>query len=191
MKSLQELVGVLVSLHAVTEIGKLGELKVLGLHAKDPNDDIHENSLNELIRMCLQMCPSLQVLVLSGHTIYYPVDLMAQFPSGIQKFITTQGGFFTAFPQWTNLPLSKLTTLFLKLWGVAVQPEHLEKLAELPSLRFLMLQIIAKLDEQEKLSSASGFPCLTYLQLVGPFGFLSFNRGLCQNFKSFTLHSMP
>lgn len=58
MKSLRELVGILVTLHAVSKIGKLRGLKVLGFGTGFKNS--HKSDL-ELIPKCLEMCPSLQV----------------------------------------------------------------------------------------------------------------------------------
>jgi hypothetical protein len=81
---------------------------------------------------------------------------MAQFPFGLQT-LTSNGGYFEAFPKWTKPQLSYLTVLHLTLYRVA----------ELPSLRFLRINSDHSPDVQEKLSSASGFPCLTDLELWG------------------------
>ena len=143
MKSLQELTGICATLHAVTEIGKLGELKVLKLviHKETKSSTVNPN---ELVRMCLQMCPSsLQVLVL--RTLSSPLsctlDFMAQVPSILQTFMSNI--YFSAFPRWIiDLSLSCLTVLSIMLWHVRVQQKHLDKLAELPSLRFLRIQAL-------------------------------------------------
>ena len=143
MKSLRELVGICLTLHVVTEIGKLGELKVLKLviHKETKSSTVNPN---ELVRMCLQMCPSsLQVLVL--RTLSSPLsctlDFMAQVPSILQTFMSNI--YFSAFPRWIiDLSLSCLTVLSIMLWHVRVQQKHLDKLAELPSLRFLRIQAL-------------------------------------------------
>ncbi|KAF8690586.1 hypothetical protein HU200_040953 [Digitaria exilis] len=64
MKSLLELVGILPTLHSMTEIGKLRDLKILELVIEEDSDGSTDNS-NKLINTYLQMDPSLlQVLVL-------------------------------------------------------------------------------------------------------------------------------
>jgi hypothetical protein len=76
--------------------------------------------------------------------------------------------------------------LKFRLYDVRVLPEHLEQLAELPSLHFLHLfstgfdlYSIGRTRgyDQEKLGSASGFPCLTHLELHIPVLVLQFEQG--------------
>jgi hypothetical protein len=145
MKSLRELVGIRPTLHTMTEIGKLRELKVLEL---------------------------------------YPVDFMAHVPSGLQTILCS--GFFRAFPRLIDPSLSCLTVLSISMWGVRVQPEHLDKLAQLPSLCFLRLREWRPSVEQEKLivhSSESAFPCLTELRISCGLMFLKFQRGAMRKLR--------
>jgi hypothetical protein len=89
MTSLQQLVGIYVTLHAVTEIGKLRELKVLGLLI--PEDVFQSHRLptspmetnNKFIVKCLQLCHSLQVLSIkkSCGVHFCTADFMKQLPS--------------------------------------------------------------------------------------------------------------
>jgi hypothetical protein len=165
MKSLRELVGIRPTLHTMTEIGKLRELKVLELGIE--GEPIRSTGIwNQLITTWIQMCPSLlQTLVVRASQLY-PVDFMAQVPSGLQTFMCS--GFFRAFPRWIDPSLSCLTVLSISMRGVRVQPEHLDKLAQLPSLCFLRLREWRPSVEQEKLvvhSRESAFPCLTELRI--------------------------
>jgi hypothetical protein len=172
MKSLRELVGIRPTLHAMTEIGKLRELEVL----KHDIDSSIGNS-NKLITTYLQNCPLLRVLVLRTRTFYY-MDFIELVPYGLQTFMCD--GIFRAFPRWIEPSLSCLAVLSIWLWDVRVQPEHLDKLARLPSLRFLQLRVWCPHDEQEKLvvhSSASAFPCLTELRYSSDLMFLKFQPG--------------
>jgi hypothetical protein len=66
MTSLRE-VGIPITLQAVIEIGKLGELMVLGLDM--PFGEL-PSYLNELIVKCLQLCPSLQVFSLRAGPLH-------------------------------------------------------------------------------------------------------------------------
>jgi disease resistance protein RPM1 len=178
MKSLRELVDIRPTLHAMAEIGKLRELKVLELFIKEEPESSSTGNSNELVRTCLQKCPSsLQVLVLRT-SISYSLDFMAQIPPGLQTY--KSDGYFMAFPRWIDPTLSYLTILSIVLWCVRVQPEHLDKLAGLPSLRFLRIHALLPPDEQEKLvihSSPSSFPCLTDLRISCPLMFLKFQPG--------------
>jgi Leucine-rich repeat (LRR) protein len=210
MTSLREIVGIQVTLHAVTELGKLGELKVLGLYVPRPNESSSDRgwyvtslmmehgmrlppSVNEWIVKCLQLCPSLQIFILEApHFCRYPVDLMAQFPSGLRTFICHGGYFEKAFPKWTKPQLSYLTVLHLSLHTVCVLPEHIEQLAELPSLCFLMINSVCQSYRvQETLSSSSGFPCLTYLDLWSPKLFLKFQQGAMPKLQKLRLTFSP
>jgi disease resistance protein RPM1 len=188
MKSLRELVGIRPTLHAMTEIGKLGELKVLELFIKEEPESSSTGNSNELVRTCLQKCPSsLQVLVLRT-SISYSLDFMAQIPPGLQTY--KSDGYFMAFPRWIDPTLSYLTILSIVLWCVRVQPEHLDKLAGLPSLRFLRIRALFPPDEQEKLvihSSPSSFPCLTDLRIFCRLMFLKFRPGAMRKLQRFCL----
>jgi len=172
MKSLQELVGVHPTLHLMTEIGKLRELKVLKLVMKEESG---RNTGNWDI--CLQMLPSLlQVLVLRT-PIFYSLDFMAQVPLGLRTIMCSH---LETFPRWIDQSLSCLTVLSIRLFGVRVQPEHLDKLAELPFLRFLRIDASIPPYEQEKLvihSSPSSFRCLTELRISCHWMFLEFQPG--------------
>jgi len=168
MKSLQELVGVHPTLHVMTDIGKLRELKVLELVTKEEY---------ELIPTCLQMLPSLLQVLMLRNPYYYPLDFMARVPPGLRTIMCSH---FETFPKWIDPSLSCLTVLSIMLYGVHVQLEHLDKLAELPSLRFLRILVPAARDEQEKLiihSSPSSFPCLTDLRIWCTLMFLKFQPG--------------
>ncbi|KAG2641103.1 disease resistance protein PIK6-NP-like [Panicum virgatum] len=185
MKSLQELVGVHPTLHVMTEIGKLRELKVLKLVIKS-EPERNTGNLDELIPMCLQMLPSLQVLVLESRT-NYSLDFMAQVPPGLRTIMCSP---FATFPRWIDPSLSCLTVLSIMLICVAVQPEHLDKLAELPSLRFLRIQTMFPHGEQKKLvipSSPSSFRCLTDLQIGSCVMFLKFQPGAMQKLQKLCL----
>jgi hypothetical protein len=111
---------------------------------------------------------------------------MAQLPSGLRTFTGTGGYFMKAFPKWNKAQLSYLTVLHLRLYRVRVQPEHLEQLAELPSLCFLMIRSVGP-HVQERLSSASGFPCLTHLELSAPVLFLKFQHGAMRKLQKLHL----
>jgi len=187
MKSLQELIGIRSTLHAMIEIGKLRELKVLELVIME--SDIGISNAEEFVRTYLKMCPNLlQVLVLRS-SICFPLDFGSQVPSGLRTFMCDI--YFWAFPRWINYQwLSSLTELSIMLWRVRVQPEHLDKLAELPSLRFLRIQAPLPPPEQEKLvihSSPSAFPCLTDLRISSGLMFLKIQPGAMQKLQKLYL----
>ncbi|KAF8731833.1 hypothetical protein HU200_015774 [Digitaria exilis] len=183
MKALQELVGICATTsHTVTQIGKLRDLKFLEIEFRDW---ITGNS-NELIIMCLQMCSSLQTLIL--RTPGTSLDFMAQqVPSSLQRFMS-DGVFENEFPRWINSSLSCLTVLSIKLGAsVLVLPEHLEKLAELPSLRFLRL-LFNFCEVPEKLIIPYGsFPCLTDLEFQCGYMCLKFKHGAMQKVQRLCL----
>ncbi|CAD6226199.1 unnamed protein product [Miscanthus lutarioriparius] len=169
----------------VTEIGKLRQLKVLGLSIFLDNFD----TKNELIFKCLQMCPSIQVLFLEASTGEYPLDFMEQVPCGLQRFVSN-GLFMMTSPRWINPSLSRLTAVTIGLHHVDVQPEHLDNLAGLPSLRFLRLYALHCSQNQEMLicpSGASAFPCLTELQFECPLMFLKFQHGAMRKLQRLQL----
>ncbi|OEL29835.1 hypothetical protein BAE44_0009146, partial [Dichanthelium oligosanthes] len=187
MKSLQELVGIHPTLHAMTEIGKLRRLKVLQLVIRDGPRSSTGNT-KTLIRWYLQVCPSLlQVFVLRAPGLY-SLDLYAQVPSSLQTFLCTS--YFSVFPMWINSSLSCLTTLSIMLSRVCVQHEHLDKLAQLRSLRILELRALCLPDYQEKVvihSSASAFPCLTDLRCSSGWMFLEFQHGAMRKLERLRL----
>jgi hypothetical protein len=118
------------------------------------------------------------------------MDFMAPVPSGLQTFMCNID--LMAIPRWIDSSLSCLTVLSIGLWRARVQPEHLDKLAGLPSLRFLRLRARTPPGEQEKVvihSSPSSFPCLTDLRFSCPLMFLKFQPGamrkLCQLYLAF------
>ncbi|RLM86994.1 hypothetical protein C2845_PM04G06880 [Panicum miliaceum] len=167
----------------MTGIGKLRELKVLKLFSSGKN-----------LRAVLatQTCPSsLQVLVIRTQKIY-SLDFMAQVPPGLQTFMCNS--YFEAFPRWIDPSLSCLTVLSIMLVGVHVRPEHLDKLAELPSLRFLRICAPLPPPEQEKLvihSSPFAFPCLTDLRISCSLMFLKFRPGAMRKLQILCLRFDP
>ncbi|PAN10310.1 hypothetical protein PAHAL_2G086300 [Panicum hallii] len=188
MKSLQELVAIRLTLHAMTEIGKLRELKALELFIEEEPETSTDN-WEELVRTCLQMCPNLlQVLVLRAPLVLRSMDFMARVPSGLQTFMCNIH--LMAIPRWIDSSLSCLTVLSILLWRARVQLEHLDKLAGLPSLRFLRIRALSPPHEQEKLvihSSPSSFPCLTELRISCPLMFLKFQPGAMRKLQRFCL----
>ncbi|RLN33378.1 hypothetical protein C2845_PM03G23890 [Panicum miliaceum] len=188
MKSLRELIGIRLTLHAMTEISKLRDLKVLKLFIKTEPESSTDD-LKKLIRTCLQMCPSLlQVLVLRTQSLFYSLDFMEQVPPGLQTFMCNS--YFETFPRWIDPSLSCLTVLSIMLVGVRIQPEHLDKLAELPSLRFLRICSLLPPPEQEKLviySSPSAFPCLTSLRIWCELMFLKIQPGAMRKLQKLCL----
>ncbi|CAN6180477.1 unnamed protein product [Urochloa humidicola] len=119
------------------------------------------------------------------------MDFMAQeVSSGLQRFMS-DGVFNKEFPRWINSSLSCLAVLSIKLGAdVRVLPEHLEKLAELPSLRFLRIRFDAS-EEHEKLIipyGASAFPCLTDLEFqCGRMMLLKFQHGAMRKLQRLCL----
>jgi disease resistance protein RPM1 len=188
MKSLQEIVGIRLTLHAMTEIGKLRELKALELFIEEEPETNIDN-WEELVRTCPQMCPNLlQVLVLRDNLGHCFMDFMAPVPSGLQTFICNIC--LMAIPRWIDSSLSCLTVLSIRLRRARVQPEHLDKLAGLPSLRFLRIHAVLPPGEQEKLvihSSPSSFPCLTDLRIWSSLMFLKFQPGAMRKLQRFCL----
>ena len=134
------------------------------------------------------MCQSsLQVLVLDAPLISFSLD-MSQLPPGLQTFMCNSS--FKAFPRCIDPSLSCLTVMSIGLWRARVQPEHLDKLAELPSLRFLRIQVLGLPLQQEKLvihSSPSAFPCLTDLRILCQLMFLKFQPGAMRKLERLCL----
>ncbi|CAL5066339.1 unnamed protein product [Urochloa decumbens] len=189
MKSLQVLVGICATnSHTLAQIGKLTKLKSLSLEIKEQLEWCTGNS-NELIIMCLQMCSSLQELVIRTPTrkYYYLLDFMTQVSSGLQRFMSN-GIFEEEFPRWIDSSLSCLTVLSIMLGEVQLS-EHLEKLAELPSLRYLRLRFNV-FNKHEKILipyGASAFPCLTDLEFQCIRMVLKFQHGAMQKLQRLCL----
>uniref|UniRef100_A0A0E0BTX0 AAA+ ATPase domain-containing protein n=1 Tax=Oryza glumipatula TaxID=40148 RepID=A0A0E0BTX0_9ORYZ len=69
------------------------------------------------------------------------IDATRKVPSGLQRLFM-HDSYMEAFPCWINSSmLSCLTTLSIRLGFEYLQSDHLDRLAELPSLRFLKLQL--------------------------------------------------
>nr|ABA99535.1 NB-ARC domain containing protein [Oryza sativa Japonica Group] len=82
---------------------------------------------------------------------------MQQVPFGLQRLFMHHS-YMKAFPCWINSSmLSRLTTLSICLDFEYLQSDHLDRLAELPSLRFLRLQLAFVSEQlQEKLTIHRG-----------------------------------
>uniref|UniRef100_A0A0E0RIK3 Uncharacterized protein n=1 Tax=Oryza rufipogon TaxID=4529 RepID=A0A0E0RIK3_ORYRU len=89
----------------------------------------------------------------------YPKEIidMQQVPSGLQRLFM-HDSYMEAFPCWINSSmLSRLTTLSIWLGFEYLQSDHLDSLAELPSLRFLGLALAFVSEQlQEKLTIHRG-----------------------------------
>ncbi|KAL6843121.1 hypothetical protein ACP4OV_026834 [Aristida adscensionis] len=172
MKSLRELVGIYISWKTVKEIENLTELRVLRI-VGSCNDE------REYILRILQRCSNLQELDLS-YRGSYSIDFIQDVPSSLQRF-TSKCVFQNAFPGWINASLSMLTVLSLRLQRFPVLPQHLEKLAELPRLRFLRLGIIGSTKRQQKLTVHNGPNAFRWLRdfhfYSTSFFFLTFQPG--------------
>lgn len=89
------------------------------------------------------------------------------------------------------MSLACLTVLSIRLWEVKLQAEHLDKLAELPSLRVLSLHLGNHPAGQEKLTihgNPSAFPCLTDLRISCTYMFLKFQPGAMQKLRLLNLN---
>ncbi|KAF8690507.1 hypothetical protein HU200_040865 [Digitaria exilis] len=191
MKSLQELVGISPTRHAMALIGKLRGLKVLEFAIKRANGPRNCHWV-QAPPTDIQVPSLVKELVIRIPELY-PLRLLEQFPSSLQTFNCNV--FLRAFPSWINMSLTCLTTLSISLMYVRIQLEHLDKLAVLPSLRFLRIRCVdVQLDAPENLvihGSASAFSCLTDLRIVCEKMFLKFQPGamrklqrLCLNFNA-------
>nr|CAB3503300.1 unnamed protein product [Digitaria exilis] len=152
----KELESMNAALHHLAEMpaDQLDELTKIWASDVDDCSGLDNNHLKDLGKLCLLRflrlqgltvtelpmsigeLESLETLDIRGTSL----DFMAQqVPSSLQRFMS-DGVFENEFPRWINSSLSCLTVLSIKLGAsVLVLPEHLEKLAELPSLRFLRL----------------------------------------------------
>ncbi|TVU33339.1 hypothetical protein EJB05_25150 [Eragrostis curvula] len=136
MNSLQELGFINISsIEEIEEISNLKELRVLHI-------EISGDMAVESIFMCLQRCTNVKELKITTTTteegrLLCSLDSMPLVPSGLQSLTFFSNCWMTSLPRWINSStLSCLTTLGIML-SETPQSEHLEKLAELPSLRFL------------------------------------------------------
>uniref|UniRef100_A0A0E0BTE1 AAA+ ATPase domain-containing protein n=1 Tax=Oryza glumipatula TaxID=40148 RepID=A0A0E0BTE1_9ORYZ len=136
MKSLQELV-IEATRKVIKEIGNLTELRTLRIVFGSEKTF----ELKESIQTSIQRLTNLQDLDLRNNISFEEIIDMQQVPSGLQRLFMPDS-FMKAFPCWINsLMLSRLTTLSICLDFEYLQSDHLDRLAELPSLRFLRLQL--------------------------------------------------
>uniref|UniRef100_A0A0E0RHY5 NB-ARC domain-containing protein n=1 Tax=Oryza rufipogon TaxID=4529 RepID=A0A0E0RHY5_ORYRU len=136
MKSLQELV-IEATRKVIKEIGNLTELRTLRIVFGSEKTF----ELKESIQTSIQRLTNLQDLDLRNNISFEEIIDMQQVPSGLQRLFMPDS-FMKAFPCWINsLMLSHLTTLSICLDFEYLQSDHLDRLAELPSLRFLRLQL--------------------------------------------------
>uniref|UniRef100_A0A0D9Y067 AAA+ ATPase domain-containing protein n=1 Tax=Leersia perrieri TaxID=77586 RepID=A0A0D9Y067_9ORYZ len=165
MKSLQEL-ELVASPEVIKEIGNLKELRTLRIifwRAK-------KRELVESLLMSLPRLTDFQDLEIIDN--FSGIIDTQQIPFGLQRFLCSLG--MQAFPSWINSSmLSCLTTLSIRLCFNYLQPHHLDRLAELPSLRFLRLHFLFN------------------LQQIKP-KLMTIHRGACvfRSLKYFHLHSL-
>ncbi|TVU33342.1 hypothetical protein EJB05_25153, partial [Eragrostis curvula] len=164
MNSLEEL-GVIhiSSLEEMKEIGNLKGLRVLRIM-------MSRDMAAESIFMCLQRCTNFKKLGISTMKegrLLCSLDSMPLVPSGLQSLTFSGGCWMTSLPSWINSStLSCLTTLDIILCETP-QPEHLEKLAELPCLLFLRLWLIPNRSlHQNIIIAGRGFRCLKSLEIM-------------------------
>uniref|UniRef100_A0A0A9B9T0 Disease resistance R13L4/SHOC-2-like LRR domain-containing protein n=1 Tax=Arundo donax TaxID=35708 RepID=A0A0A9B9T0_ARUDO len=181
MRSLQELVAINFTPEVIEEIGDLKDLRVLRIIVNYP--DMVDGTWNfwERFLMSLERCTNLQDLYMETNLpTECSLDCMQYVPSGLQRFMSSHI-LMTAFPRWINsTTLSSLTTLSIQLSSDAdLLPHHLEKLAELPSLRFLRLWSggIWKLQKFSIPSCACAFRCLRHFYFHSSWMFLTFQPG--------------
>lgn len=124
-------------------IGCLKQLRILRVFFNF--DDIVDSTCNiaKSILMCLQRCTNLHDLDIRTNgpaSCSFDDDVAQQIPPGLQRFMMSIC--MTAFPRWIDSwMVSSLTTLSIALSIDSFLPQHLEKLAELPSLLFLRLEV--------------------------------------------------
>uniref|UniRef100_A0A0E0BTX2 AAA+ ATPase domain-containing protein n=1 Tax=Oryza glumipatula TaxID=40148 RepID=A0A0E0BTX2_9ORYZ len=136
MKSLQELV-IDATRKVIKEIGNLTELRTLRIVFSSEKTF----ELKESIQTSIQRLTNLQDLDLRNNVNFEEIIDMQQVPSGLQRLFM-HDSYMEAFPCWINSSmLSCLTTLSIRLGFEYLQSDHLDRLAELPSLRFLKLQL--------------------------------------------------
>ncbi|TVU33394.1 hypothetical protein EJB05_25209, partial [Eragrostis curvula] len=162
MKSLQELIGICIhSAEVLKEIGDLKELRVLRTRLRG-------GIVPESIFMCLHKCTNfkeLDIITMEG-PLSWSLDSEPRVPSGLQRFVYSDTP-MTGFPRWINSSmLPFLTTLAIKL-SETLQPQYLEKLAELPSLRFLLLWLWRYPGlQQDLIITSGGFRFLRHLHIL-------------------------
>lgn len=152
MKSLQELV-IDATRKVIKEIGNLTELRTLRILFSS----VKTFELKESIQTSIQRLTNLQDLDLRNNVNFEEIIDMQQVPSGLQRLLM-HDSYMEAFPCWINSSmLSRLTTLSIRLGFEYLQSDHLDRLAELPSLRFLGLALAFVSEQlQEKLTIHRG-----------------------------------
>lgn len=152
MKSLQELV-IEATRKVIKEIGNLTELRTLRIVFSS----VKTFELKESIQTSIQRLTNLQDLDLRNNVNFGEIIDMQQVPSGLQRLVM-HDLCIEAFPCWINSSmLSRLTTLSICLGFEYLQSDHLDRLAELPSLRFLGLALAFVSEQlQEKLTIHRG-----------------------------------
>lgn len=151
MKSLQELV-IDATRKVIKEIGNLTELRTLRIVFSS----VKTFELKESIQTSIQRLTNLQDLDLRNYVNFGEIIDMQQVPSGLQRLFM-HDSYIEAFPCWINSSmLSRLTTLSICLGFEYLQSDHLDRLAELPSLRFLGLALAFVSELQEKLTIHRG-----------------------------------
>lgn len=152
MKSLQELV-IEATRKVIKEIGNLTELRTLRIVF----NSVKTLELKESIQTSIQRLTNLQDLDLRNNNSFEEIIDMQQVPSGLQRLFMPNSH-MKAFPCWINSSmLSRLTILSICLGFEYLQSDHLDRLAELPSLRFLGLQLAFVSEQlQEKLTIHRG-----------------------------------
>lgn len=152
MKSLQELV-IEATRKVIKEIGNLTELRTLRIIF----NSVKTLELKESIQTSIQRFTNLQDLDLRNNFNFEEIIDMQQVPFGLQRLFMHHS-YMKAFPCWINSSmLSRLTTLSICLDFEYLQSDHLDRLAELPSLRFLRLQLAFVSEQlQEKLTIHRG-----------------------------------
>ncbi|TVU33340.1 hypothetical protein EJB05_25151, partial [Eragrostis curvula] len=167
MNSLQELGLINISsLEEIKEIGNLKELRVLRI--KISGDMAVESIFMGLLR-CTNV-KELCITTMGKGRLLCSLDSMPLVPSGLQSLMFYMNWRMTSLPRWINSStLSCLTTLQIVL-SETPQSEHLEKLAELPSLRFLGLWLgVWERDKslhQNLIITSRGFRCLKNLEIM-------------------------
>ncbi|KAL6639020.1 hypothetical protein ACP70R_022750 [Stipagrostis hirtigluma subsp. patula] len=171
MKSLQELIRV--DPKAIKQIGNLSELRAVAFDVSYMKAD----NLEEIIPSFLQRSTNIKELDIQMRGLVDMVDFIQQVPIGLQRF-RCNNYFRRAFPGWINSSLSCLTILsFAMQADFGVLPQHLENLAELPSLRFLRIYILSFFEGQQRLTIHSGvgaFRCLREFHFSSGFMFITF-----------------
>ncbi|XP_052138642.1 disease resistance protein RGA5-like [Oryza glaberrima] len=155
MKSLQEL-SVEATPEVIRDLGNLKELRTLRIIFKGRET----LELMESIQTSIQRFTNLQGLDLQYNIGVCIVSIdMQQIPSSLQRLFVV-GLDMEAFPSWINSSmLSHLATLSIWLKFEYLQSDHLDRLAELPSLRFLRLTLRTGGEGQQQKLTIHGSAC--------------------------------